>query len=62
MKKLTYLEQNIIAAIAEANPYTNNQVKMVYKRCNSFDNTIKILDECRAYAVSLSDKLAEFGY
>lgn len=62
MKELTNLEQKIIAEIAETHPYTSNEVEMVYRRCNSFDDTIKILDESRAYGVSLSYKLAEFGY
>ena len=62
MKELTYLEQKIIVAITETHPYDTNEVEMVYRRCSSFDNTIKILEESQAYAVSLTYKLAEFGY
>jgi hypothetical protein len=54
MKKLTYLEQKIIDVIAETHPYTTSEVEMVYRRCMSFDNTIKILEESQAYAVDLT--------
>ena len=60
--RLTYLEQKIFAAIAETHPYATNEVEMVYRRCKSFDNTVKILEESQACAVSLSYKLAEWGY
>lgn len=62
MEKLTYLEQKIIEIITEAHPYTLGAVEMVYRKCKSFDNTIKILTESREEAVELTRKLEELGY
>lgn len=62
MKELTYLEKRIIAVIAETHPYSTNEVEMVFRRCLSFDNTIKVLEETQAYVVDLDYKLAELGY
>lgn len=43
--KLTDLETRILFDIALSHPYSIDEVKKVYKRCKSFDETIKILDE-----------------
>lgn len=43
IKKLTYLEGKILHAIAETHPYAFKECEKVYRKCKSFDETIKIL-------------------
>jgi hypothetical protein len=62
MEKLTLLEQKILENIVEAFAYSIDDVVMVYKRCDSFDNTIKILKAASACNVDLLHKLAELDY
>ena len=51
MKKLDYLEKQILIIIAETHPFTFIECEKVYRRCRSFDDTIHIL--------KLSSTLAE---
>ena len=43
--KLTNLEIRILFDITVSYPYSIDEVKKVYERCKSFDETIKILTE-----------------
>jgi len=44
---------DIIFAIAKANPYTINEVKELYLKCNSFDKTISVINECRTKGLDI---------
>ena len=54
MGKLTYLEGKILLAIAETHPYSFKECERVYRRCKSFDETIKILKLSLSHAVDTS--------
>jgi hypothetical protein len=51
-KDLTILEENITKTIADAFPYSPNEVEMVYEKCKSFDKTIEILEVSNFHGIS----------
>ena len=52
MKELTNLEEKILYAIASTYPFTLNSCIMIYRRCDSFDLTIKVLKESSRKKIS----------
>jgi len=60
--ELSKFELEILYALASAHPYTPTQIERAYRTCGSFDITILVLQEAITEAVSLTDKLAEFGF
>lgn len=61
MEKLDYLEEQILSEIAVTHPYSITEVVKVYRRCNSFDITIKVLEEATANGISWDGRLLELG-
>lgn len=59
MEKLTYLEQKFIFLLSVTTVYPEDVAEMVYRRCKSFDHTIRILEEAQAHAVDLNSILAD---
>jgi len=62
MIKLSDLAVRIIQEIAKTYPYKISEVEMVFRRCNSFDKTIKILDNAIMFIESLDFTIKRFGH
>lgn len=61
-KPLTYLEERIITAIAEANPYSQSVVEKVWRRCKSYDETIRLIEKSVSEGVDLAYIVEKEGY
>lgn len=60
MAELNNLEESIICNIASTYPYTFKEIKMIFIRCKSFDNTIKIIESSMKNATGLITELQKF--
>ena len=60
MEKLTYLEEKILIAISETHTYSFKECERVYRRCKSFDETIRILKFSSSLAVGTDQIMHDY--
>lgn len=60
--ELDYLEKNLILTLAHCSVYTPSQIKQVYAKTKSWDQTIAVLKSAVQEGIRLGDAIRNFNH